>query len=137
MKKPVRLHFFCGLTGFWKSLSWLTYYVSQLTSLCADHKSFFSGLGLRKGLIRIAENAVADSDIVFGKPPFLQKRLPFLRLIGSRARWIQQESTPREKAAFIRFPITRLPSSTQVPRLRSARTTTTVALRRRDPRRFP
>ena len=45
MKKPVRLHFFCGLTGFWKSLSWLTYYVSQLTPYARITNPSFLGLG--------------------------------------------------------------------------------------------
>ena len=44
--------------------------------------------------------------------PLLYNGVPSSERKTSFARWIQQESTPREAAAFIRFPITRLPSST-------------------------
>ena len=80
----------------------------------ANDVGFFPGLGRGDIALGIAKDAVANTLVILSKTPFFQIFLSLGRSKVSAQRLIQQEATPRDAAAFMRLPITRLPSLSQL-----------------------
>ena len=111
---------FIYIKSFWQ---WKFYSASRSHT---DHKTILTRFGCWILTVTVSKNTVAYADIFLWNTPLLLQLFSFLGVKNFSCTVNPAESTPRACAAFMRFPITRLPFSTQVPILLSEKTMITV-----------